>query len=120
MYCNSRNPNLQWSNSVQVRLKRLQNFESGESDAKFFCYSLSNGVKPETNANGDFRVFHEKKDGKDYAVIRNLKNLDADKIPKYTLTLTAQDLRNGLSREKKLIVKLVSFISLFYLVYGVL
>ncbi|KRX24151.1 Neural-cadherin, partial [Trichinella nelsoni] len=79
---------------------------SGADPSNPISYSMRNGAKPDTNLNQDFREFQEKRDGRDWVVIRNLKSLDYEKTKSYDLTISATDLRNGLSRDKTLTVKL--------------
>jgi hypothetical protein len=69
-------------------------------------YSMANGVKAGTNADYDFREFAEKRADLDWVVVRNLQSLDYEKTKEYNLTLTATDMRNGVSADKILRVRL--------------
>uniref|UniRef100_A0A914XSI8 Cadherin domain-containing protein n=1 Tax=Plectus sambesii TaxID=2011161 RepID=A0A914XSI8_9BILA len=75
---------------------------SGATPDNPISYSMSNGVKRSTNSENEFREFLEKRDGHDWVAVRNLKVLDYEKASNYTLTLTATDLRSGVTTDKQL------------------
>ncbi|CDW56179.1 Cadherin C and Laminin G 2 and Cadherin domain co ntaining protein [Trichuris trichiura] len=79
---------------------------SGADPTNPIYYSMRNGAKPDTNSNQDFREFQEKRNERDWVVVRNLKGLDYEKTKSYDLTISATDLRNGLSRDKVVRVRL--------------
>lgn len=78
----------------------------GSNERSPVQYSLRNGAKPAKNSNGDFRVFLEKEERYDCAIVRNMKALDYEKVKRYELTLSATDLRSGASVDKELTVEL--------------
>uniref|UniRef100_A0A0N5C4L2 Cadherin domain-containing protein n=1 Tax=Strongyloides papillosus TaxID=174720 RepID=A0A0N5C4L2_STREA len=72
----------------------------GDGSTNPITYKMSNGVKKVTNSDGKFREFMEKRNRRDYVIIRNMATLDYEDSSSYTLTVTATDMKTQASSDK--------------------
>uniref|UniRef100_A0A1I8AAX7 Cadherin n=1 Tax=Steinernema glaseri TaxID=37863 RepID=A0A1I8AAX7_9BILA len=84
-------------NSVLFRCHAI----AGGSTNNPISYKMTNGVKRGTNIEQKFREFMEKKDGRDWVVVKNMESLDYEQTKNYTLTITATDMRTQVTSDKQ-------------------
>ncbi|KAH7700358.1 CBR-HMR-1 protein, partial [Aphelenchoides avenae] len=78
---------------------------SGDGSGRPISYKMTNNVKIGANGKQKFREFNEKRDGKDWVVVRLMEPLDFTQASEYTLTLTATDMKSLVPSDKQFTIR---------------
>ncbi|KAH7724145.1 CBR-HMR-1 protein [Aphelenchoides avenae] len=88
-------------NSVILRCSAI----SGDGSGRPISYKMTNNVKIGANGKHKFREFNEKRDGKDWVMVRLMEPLDFTQASEYTLPLTATDMKSLVPSDKQFTIQ---------------